>query len=362
MNLIISRLIVVCLVGFVFVASQVPVRAQTKSQRPLRVIVDASKDGGLWWFPQGQSGFDPKQHHQGQALADLMRSKGWEVIELPRGEVITFDKLRDADMVVRPPAFFNYTVEELAAYRDSVMAGTRLLLMGGPNSDAVAEVFGLSFEPRSRFASVKKWIPHPLTGNVHCCNLAWTAVSQAPDTAVMLAWLNQAETNPLPVVGYLPYGEGYVAFVGQSLISVPSDRSFAGSLLNSVARYTLEEMKQFPKAGRVFAEESVGLPPSLIEPVFDATLPQPNTGEWRFDWEDVPGATGYEIVILRRSAAFPLRGRTTTSDFVYGVRDAYIIDNHLLGWSWRVRAQYQNGTWGPWSSIRRFNVSPRSRQ
>jgi hypothetical protein len=59
-----------------------------------------------------------------------MRSKGWEVIELGRGEVITVDKLRDVDVVVRIPAWSEYSSEEVVAYRDSVMGGTRLLLMG----------------------------------------------------------------------------------------------------------------------------------------------------------------------------------------------------------------------------------------
>ena len=68
-------------------------------EKKLRVLIDASKDGGLWWFPQGRNGFDSNTHHQGKALADLMRSKGWEVIELGRGEVITVDKLRDVGVV-----------------------------------------------------------------------------------------------------------------------------------------------------------------------------------------------------------------------------------------------------------------------
>ena len=110
-----------------------------QAQRPLRVLIDASKDGGLWWFPQSNT-FDPAKHHQGKPLADFMRSKGWQVVELPRGEVITFEKLRRVEVVVRPPAYFPYSVSEVEAYRDSVIAGTRLLLMGGSvsGSDPVA--------------------------------------------------------------------------------------------------------------------------------------------------------------------------------------------------------------------------------
>jgi len=38
---------------------------------PRRVLVDASRDGGVWWFPQWeQGGFDPNLDHQGQKLAE----------------------------------------------------------------------------------------------------------------------------------------------------------------------------------------------------------------------------------------------------------------------------------------------------
>src|SRR5215813_6665790 len=89
---------------------------QGQSTRRLRVLIDASKCGGLWWFPQGRT-FDPKQPHQGKPLADLIRAKGWEVVEVPGGEVITADTLHDADLVIRPPAYFNYSAGEVAAYR-----------------------------------------------------------------------------------------------------------------------------------------------------------------------------------------------------------------------------------------------------
>src|SRR5262245_6807607 len=108
----------------------VPCAVQAQ-QSKIRILIDASKDGGLWWFPQGRDGFDSNKHHQGKPLANLMRSKGWEVVELGRGEVITADRLRDFDVVIRPPAWFDYAPDEVVAYRDSVMGGTRLLLMGG---------------------------------------------------------------------------------------------------------------------------------------------------------------------------------------------------------------------------------------
>jgi hypothetical protein len=335
---------------------------QHPAEKPLRVLVDASKDGGLWWFPQGRGNtFDPRQPHQGKPLADFMRSKGWEVVELGRGEVITQDTLRDVDFVVRPPIYFDYTADEVVAYRDNVMGGMRLLLLGSSGTnDGLAAIFGLRFDSSNRFAAVRQWIPHPLSANIAGKDLPWTSVSESPPNAVQLAWLNQGQANSRPVLGYLPYGNGYVVFVGQAFISRDPDRSFFGSLIDSVAQYSLEEIKQVPMPAPVDAALPLERGPLLLTPVAGATLPQPGIGEWRFDWRDTPGAKAYEIVVLGSSAIFPMVNTITTrSSYVRQVSSGYIADHNLRGWSWRVRAQYGNGTWGPWSAIRRFNVTPR---
>ena len=332
------------------------VQAQAESRKPVRVLIDASKDGGLWWFPQAKT-FNPNAYHQGKALADFMRAKGWSVAEAPRGEKITFDKLRDADIVIRTPVFFKYAEDEINAYQQGVIAGTRLILMGGGSyeGDAVAEAFGLRFESLSHFGSVKQWIPHPLTANIECCDFSWTPLSDLPESAVALAWLNQAEPNRRPVLGYLPYGDGYVVFVGQGF----THRLLFDSLINTVTRYPLGEIGQLPVVERVVAQQTMELPPQLLEPIADAALPQPYVGEWRFDWEDIPGVKGYEIVVLGPAAAFPLvRRKTISSEHAVPVSEGYIAAHNLRGWSWRVRAQHADGTWGPWSNVRRFNINP----
>ena len=332
------------------------------AQRSLRVLVDASKDGGLWWFPQAHN-FDANEHHQGRPLAEFMRKKGWTVVELGRGDVITFDKLRDFDIVIRPPVYFDYTNEELVAYRDRVLGGMRLLLMGGGNGDkddSLATLFGLRFDSRSRFGAVQQWIPHPFSANIAGKDLSWSNVSESPPEAVLLAWLNQGEANPRPVLGYLPYGSGYVVFVGQGFISPDL---FSSSLISALGRFNRGELTKLAALPPKVAAPSVGVGPTLLEPIADATLPQPESGAWRFDWDDVPGAQAYEIVVLGASAAFPIvQTTTTTSEYVFDRRSGYIIDSNLLGWSWRVRAQHLNGTWGPWSRIRRFNVMPMTRR
>ena len=349
------RLTAVC---FLVVLACANVSAQKETGRPLRILVDASKCGGLWWFPQGPT-IDPAKPHQGKALVDFMRYKGWQVTELPRGAVITVEKLRDADVVIRPATEFAYDVEEVMAYHQAVTAGTRLLLIGGSN-DMVTQFFGVRFEPRTRFAPVRRWIPHPFTSNIGSFSAAWTPISEAPPAAVILAWLSREEDSPRPALGYLPYGKGYVVFMGQSLIAPGSLSAFPSSLINSLARYTPEEVRQLPVALPIFARESKGMPPQLVEPVAGATLPQLESAAWRFDWEDIPGAMSYELVVLGPAAIFPLfHVATPKSEFVTPVREGYIADGNLEGWSWRVRAHYGGATWGPWTVARRFNVERR---
>lgn len=364
MNSLIFKLIAVCFVVLSLGANpDQKAVAQRDAGKPLRVLVDASKCGGLWWFPQGAGAFDPAQPHQGKALADFMRYKGWQVTELPRGEVITFDKLRDADIVIRPPSFFDYTLPEVDAYYQAVMAGTRLLLVGSSTTnDMVAQIFGVRFEPYTRFASVRRWIPHPFTENIDSANVAWTPINEVPPAATVLAWLSPTETNSRPALGYLSYGKGYIVFMSQPLIAPGPSSSFSSSLINSLARYTPEEIRQFPIASPRFGRESKGIPPALLEPVAGATLPQPETAEWRFDWDDVPGAKSYEIVVLGPAAMFPmLHTSTTNSEYVAPIKQGYIWEKNLEGWSWRVRALYGGASSGPWSPARRFNVVARVR-
>ena len=336
-----------------------------------RILIDASKDGGLWWFPLG-SPFDAQQFHQGQAFANSLRQDGAEVVELPRGATITAERLARFDLIIRVPAYFAYSPAETVAYRDSVAAGSRLLIIGGStkNSDRVAQVFGLDFEKRTRFSSVKRWLQHPFTANIEKGGeQIWSRVVTAPKEAVVLGWLNTA--NETPVLGYLPYGKGYVVFVGQALPSERSDNSFVTGLANSILSRSVEDLVMTPTTDMTVADVPIGTGPGLLEPQHNSTLAQPGGGEWRFDWEDIPDAVKYEIVILGPSATIPLiHTFTDKSEFNVGGqnprntdevhRPGFIAGSNLRGWSWRVRAMFSTGTWGAWSKEGKFNIVARN--
>ena len=345
---------------------------QSSALQPLRILIDASKDGGLWWFPQAGH-FDAEKPHQGKAFADSLRQDGAEVVELGRGETITTDRLKGFDVVIRVPTFFAYSPAEALAYKYSVAGGTRLLIIGGgsPNSDRVAEAFGLNFEKRTHFSSLKKSIAHPFFPNVgEHRDGVWSGIVKAPNDAVLLGWMNNSKETP--VQGYLPYGQGYVVFTGRSITLERNGPSFSKGLIYSIAGHSLHDLTLVPSGEVVVAEEPSGAAPILIEPYLDSFLPQPGDGEWRFDWVDIPEADSYEIVILGPHASVPLgRVMTNKSEIIMGRRDpaddgekqkaGYIADHNLRGWSWRVRAKLNNGTWGAWSREQRFNVQMRNK-
>src|SRR5688500_2334078 len=65
-------------------------RQEAPTQTNNKILIDASRDGGVWWFPQSsETGFSSNADHQGKPLADYFRSQGYEVNELTRGTVIT---------------------------------------------------------------------------------------------------------------------------------------------------------------------------------------------------------------------------------------------------------------------------------
>jgi hypothetical protein len=114
-----------------------------------RILVDASKDGGTWWFPQSSLiGFSPKEDHQGANLVLYLVSLGYAVDELPRDTVpVTSSLLSKYSKIIRATGFGAYTNEELQAYDDFLNKGGSLLLIAdflyGAQTDGLAQHLGL---------------------------------------------------------------------------------------------------------------------------------------------------------------------------------------------------------------------------
>ena len=321
---------------------------------PIRALVDASKDGGVWWFPQyAGTGFDQNQNHQGKAMADAMRARGWQVTELPRGEFITPEKLQGFDIVIRPEPYFPYSTSEANAYREAVAGGLRLFLIGSAAGydDRIADVLGLRFGG-NRHISVEKIVPHSLTAGIESLAIPWVTVLEMPQGSVVLAW----GANEDPLLGYHSNSAGYVLFAGTS--SGIFGDPLRSNTLEFLERNSVNDLQRQFLPSPV-AINAAGPPaPDLISPEPGEVLPQPDAGEWLFKWKAAPDAERYQITVLGPKASLFLVNTETALTFhLVPEGSSYVVDCNAIGWRWSVRAQGSDGQWGNWSEEQLFDVA-----
>lgn len=214
----------------------------TPSTQPM-ILVDASKGGGEWWFPQGDDGtFDSDDQHQGKALADYLKSLGYTVIELPRftripgSSLITTstDLLTLFEIVIRSSGFLGYSPEEINAYHSYVSNGGSLLLLADHgrfvNVEQLALSFGISFEGISVGDNIiDTFETHPITAGVSSVGYGvGSGITEFPNTANILGYLSAntyvdlndnnvqdvGEPVGAPVLGEMSFGAGKIIFSG----------------------------------------------------------------------------------------------------------------------------------------------------
>jgi hypothetical protein len=207
-----------------------------------RILVDASRDGGVWWYPQ-IGPFDSSQPHQGFALAEHLRSLGHLVTELgrtPGPDPITDELLARYDMIVRAGGLGDYDDSEIEAYQGFVKRGGGLLLLAdhGP-ADHLTLSFGLQMEGVNRCGrQLTRFVDHTVTEGVAPLHYqAGAGVTAHPAEATIVGRLSRwayldVNENRRPdrgepwgpaVLGVMPYGCGRIVFCGDANLwqSVP---------------------------------------------------------------------------------------------------------------------------------------------
>ena len=183
------------------------------------ILVDASRDGGVWWFPQA-SKFSASLPHQGKALADYLRSKGFEVDELPRGTTITWNLLKKYRKIIRAAGFGNYTSTEISAYDSSVLHSSSILFLSDhlqnfPN-DKLSAHLGLNFSG-SHTGTITPTSNHPTTEAVSSISYIAGSVINQPDPAWMtiLGYVGKTATQPgYAAMGILHHPKAKIFFIG----------------------------------------------------------------------------------------------------------------------------------------------------
>ena len=186
------------------------------------ILVDASKDGGVWWFPQSPAtGFSATLPHQGMALAEYFRSQGYQVDELPRGEIITSQLLDKYSKVIRPSAFFKYSTEEIRAYTAFLNKSSSLLLvsdhMQNTTNDELSASLGLVFEG-AYWGPITSIQTHAITSGVTSVpyNAGSVLLNWDPSKITVLGYLPRPgnETTPAAAMGIVNHTSSRIFFIG----------------------------------------------------------------------------------------------------------------------------------------------------
>jgi hypothetical protein len=198
--------------------------------------VDASRDGGVWWFPQGSPDvpYSGTDYHQGRALADSIRSLGYVVEELPRPFAITNTLLTSYDIVIRANGFGTYSQDEVSAYREYMERGGRLLLLADHMKyappDLVGLAFGIDFEGITHGDNaLSTFAAHAITDGVEPLTyMVGSGVISFPASAQIVGRLSRGsyldlnkngvqdatEPSAPAVLGVMSYGAGRIVFCG----------------------------------------------------------------------------------------------------------------------------------------------------
>lgn len=186
-----------------------------------RILIDASRDGGVWWYPQHPgTGFDAAAPHQGKPLADYLRSLGFVVDVLPRGTVITEELLGKYDKVIRANAFGQYTAAELTAYNSLLDRPSALLLLQdhhkNTTNDNLSARLGLPFSG-AQSGTITRFAAHEITNGVTQLHYVAGSVIANPDLkkiTVLGTLSTSADSTVSAAMGILHHPSSRVFFLG----------------------------------------------------------------------------------------------------------------------------------------------------
>ena len=182
------------------------------------ILVDASRDGGGWWFPQSGQ-FNPSAYHQGTALVNYLEALGYVVKELPRGATVTRELLRRHQLVIRAGIYGTYTNDEIAAYKEFLERKTALLLISEHSAerqnDQLAAYLGLQFSG-SLTVDITQFNAHPITQGVSTHRyIAGSVIQNAKSEKITpVGMISNASVSNAVAMGTVHHSTCRIVFIG----------------------------------------------------------------------------------------------------------------------------------------------------
>jgi len=214
------RLITALFIFCIIYSCSKPVDFSTGNFNDSTILIDASRDGGVWWSPQVSS-FSVTMPHQGKPLADYLRSLGCTVHELPRGAVITWQELRKYKNIIRVVGFGNYTSQEIAAYDAFLHNSSSVILlsdhMQNSSNDNLSAHLGLNFS--GSYTGTITATNHIINSGVNGFPYIAGSVIMHPDPAkiFILGYVGTSASHPgYAAMGILFHSSSKIFFSGDA--------------------------------------------------------------------------------------------------------------------------------------------------
>jgi hypothetical protein len=195
------------------------------------ILIDASHDGGVWWFPQVGS-FSADLPHQGSGFENQLKELGFSVDILSRNQKPTQDILQNYSIIIRANGFESYSPEEVDAYKQAVDRGVILLLLSDhqkyDSQDEVANMLGVSFQG-SLIGEIKNFSGNKIFKDLSELEyLAGSYIVPMQDISIQpLAWLENK-----PVIAFLPSMHSRIFLMGDTNAIEASAQPFVNSLIS----------------------------------------------------------------------------------------------------------------------------------
>lgn len=197
---------------------------------PSEIVINASKDGGVWWFPQ-EIDCDTSVVHQGKGLVDYLKSEGFLVYESCRQENINLNEFPNMKLLIVAGSYFPYNYAESKKIADYVKNGGKLMLLidHTPNNGLPYHL-GLDFRKTNSNEVIIEFKEHEITGNrsyEHAIR-GVSGLNKSDNIVDVVARLSEAtfldtnyngvqdenEVNAPIVIGTMQFGQGRVLFSG----------------------------------------------------------------------------------------------------------------------------------------------------
>lgn len=135
----------------------------TLNKLEVDILINASKGGGVWWYPQYPD-YNPNLPHQGKSTVDSLKSYEFSVYEIGRGEFVDMNDYHVSGLLIIPGSYRTFSDIEIQQILDFLNSGGNLLILVDHNpKNSLTHALNLDFQPINFGGATVEYESHPIS-------------------------------------------------------------------------------------------------------------------------------------------------------------------------------------------------------